>query len=57
MIKRIPDIMPSTNKKIQAWHDSSRRLLCDWCGVNCDLYMLSNEIICCDCVEKLKEEE
>jgi len=57
MIKRIPDIMPSTNKKIQTWHDSSRRLLCDWCGVNVDLYMLSNEIICCDCVEKLKEEK
>jgi len=57
MIKRIPDIMPSTNKKIQTWENSARRLLCDWCGVNYDLYILGNETICCYCVEKFKEEK
>lgn len=55
MISRIPDVTPSSNKTKEKWHYYSRRLICDWCGVNCDLYMLGKEIICADCVENMDE--
>jgi len=58
-LSQIPDITPTSNFEFNSWIDNSRRLLCDWCNVNTDLYALvtkkdsAREVICATCIEKL----
>lgn len=55
-IKRLPDIIPDSVIK-KNWFRSARRLLCDECDVNVDLYQLAKQTLCSACIDKLEDKE
>jgi hypothetical protein len=38
------------------WGYNSSKLICDDCGINCELFTINNEVKCLECIRYLKEE-